>query len=175
MIKPFVPEQVSHDGARKVVSYGLSSAGYDIRLSAEVFVFTPVYCHSPVDPKNFDSRFLTQVSPAFDGSVVIPPHSYVLGRSVETFDIPRDVVFDCVGKSTFARSGIHVNLTPGEPCWKGQLTIELSNASPCPVKVYANEGIAQLRFFRIGEVRTSYADRGGKYMDQVGVVPPRMK
>ncbi|MDD5656273.1 MAG: dCTP deaminase [Elusimicrobia bacterium] len=168
MIEPFV-ERVEGGGR---ISYGLSSYGYDIRLADEYKIFTNVY-GAIVDPKAFDPKsFVDYRGP----HCVIPPNSFALARSVERFDIPRGVLAVCLGKSTFARCGIIVNVTPLEPCWRGYLTIEISNTTPLPAKVYSDEGIAQLLFFEGDEVcETSYADRKGKYQSQVGIVPPRLE
>lgn len=175
VITPFVPHQVSHDDqGAKVISYGLSAAGYDIRIADEYLIFAPVPgdAGTPVDPKKFDDRLLVPYRGPY---CTVPPHSYVLAKSVETFDIPEDMVVTCLGKSTYARCGLHVNVTPLEPGWRGTLTIEISNAGPSPVKIYSNEGIAQLLFDLLkGPARVSYRKRNGKYQDQVGIVPPRM-
>ncbi|MBI5239487.1 MAG: dCTP deaminase [Elusimicrobia bacterium] len=167
MIDPFV-ERVEGRGR---ISYGLSSYGYDIRLADEYKIFTNVF-GAVVDPKAFDPKsFVDYKGP----HCVIPPNSFALARSVENFDIPREVLAVCLGKSTFARCGIIVNVTPLEPCWTGHLTIEISNTTPLPAKVYSGEGIAQLLFFEGSELcETSYADRKGKYQAQVGIVPPRV-
>lgn len=158
MIEPFVPYQV-----KGVISYGLSSYGYDIRLSDEFKIFTNVN-NTVVDPKNFDSESLVE----FKGPVcTIPPNSFALGRTIERFRVPRNVLTLCLGKSTMARCGIIVNVTPFEPEWEGYVTIEISNTTPLPARIYANEGIAQVLFFRADEAcRTSYADRKGKYQEQ---------
>ena len=176
MIDPFVPTPTSKDSeGGKVISYGLSSAGYDIRVTDEFKIFSPVvgYGGIAVDPKNFDKRLLQD----FKGSVCeIPPHSFILCRSLERFCIPTDIIATCLGKSTYARCGIIVNVTPLEPGWRGVLTIEISNTSPSPVKVYANEGIAQLVFSKLkGPALVSYETKGGKYQDQEGIVTARMK
>ncbi|MBI4061245.1 MAG: dCTP deaminase [Elusimicrobia bacterium] len=167
MIDPFVERQ---DGRDKI-SYGLSSYGYDIRVADEYKVFTNVH-GAIVDPKRFDEKAFVDIKAP---ECVVPPNSFALARSVEKFAIPREVLAICLGKSTYARCGIIVNVTPLEPGWEGYLTIEISNTTPLPAKIYSNEGIAQLLFFggdRLCE--TSYADRKGKYMDQVGVVLPRI-
>ncbi len=167
MIEPFVPELVRGG----VVSFGLSSYGYDIRIADEFKIFTEVW-NTVIDPKNFDPRSLVD----FRGSeCVIPPNSFCLARSFEYFRIPRDVLGICLGKSTYARCGIVVNITPLEPEWEGHLTIEISNTTPLPAKVYAGEGIAQLIFLEAAEItRCSYRDRKGKYQAQKGVVAPRI-
>ena len=167
MIDPFEPVQV-RDGN---ISYGLSSYGYDIRVSSEFKVFTNVH-NSIVDPKNFDDRSFVDI----EGSEsIIPPNSFALARTEEHFRIPRDVLVICVGKSTYARCGLIVNVTPLEPTWEGYLTLEISNTTPLPAKVYGGEGIAQLLFFEGDEEpETAYADRQGKYMEQTGVTLPKM-
>ena len=167
MITPF-EERLKREG---VISYGLSSYGYDCRLSDEFMIFTNVD-NAIVDPKNFsDNSFVTRKTDV----CVIPPNSFVLCRTVETFKIPRDVLVVCLGKSTYARCGLIVNVTPLEPEWEGQVTLEISNTTPLPAKVYANEGIAQFLFFQgASECEVSYADRAGKYMQQEGVTLPRM-
>ena len=168
MIEPFVEASVRKD----VVSYGVSSYGYDLRVSNEFKIFTNVNS-AIVDPKNFVSDSFVD----FVGDVcIIPPNSFVLSRTVEYLRIPRDVLVICVGKSTYARCGLIVNVTPLEPEWQGYLTLEISNTTPLPAKVYANEGIAQLLFLGgDGECEVSYADKKGKYQNQVGVVLPRIE
>jgi dCTP deaminase len=167
MIEPFVDKQV-RDG---VISYGLSSYGYDLRVANEYKIFTNVYS-AVVDPKNFDSQSFVD----FVGDVcIIPPNSFVLARSVEYFRIPRSVLTICLGKSTYARTGLIVNVTPFEPMWEGHVTLEISNTTPLPAKVYSNEGLAQVLFFEADEeCEVSYADRKGKYQGQTGVTPPRL-
>ena len=170
MISPFSQEQVKKNEDGKIISYGLSSYGYDARVSPEFKVFTNINS-SIVDPKNFDENSFvdrhTQVC-------IIPPNSFALARTVEYFRIPRDILVVCVGKSTYARCGIIVNVTPLEPEWEGQVTLEISNTTPLPAKIYANEGLCQFLFFRGDQVcRTSYADKAGKYMGQSGVTLPR--
>ena len=173
MIEPFEPVQVSKVDGRRVLSYGVSSYGYDARVADEFKVFTNTY-GTIVDPKNFDDRSFVDVK-AKDGYIIIPPNSFVLGRTVERFDIPRDVLVVCVGKSTMARVGVIVNVTPLEPCWRGHVTLEFSNTTPLPAKLYANEGACQFLFFRgSSPCQTSYSDRKGKYQGQTGVTPPRM-
>lgn len=167
MIDPFEPEQVREG----TISYGLSSFGYDIRVAPEFKVFTNVY-NVIVDPKDFDDRSFVDVAAE---SCIIPPNSFALARTVEYFRMPRDVLAICVGKSTYARCGIVVNVTPLEPSWEGFLTLEISNTTPLPAKIYADEGIAQLLFFQGEEVPSvAYADREGKYQGQVGVTLPRL-
>jgi len=172
MIEPFAEAQVRHaaDGSR-VISYGISSYGYDLRVSDEFKVFTNVY-NSLVDPKAFDERSFVDIK----GDVcIVPPNSFALARSVEYFRIPRNVLTICLGKSTYARCGIIVNVTPFEPEWEGHVTLEISNTTPLPAKIYANEGLAQVLFLEANEVcDVSYADRGGKYMKQQGITVPRM-
>ena len=165
MIKPFEDRQVRKGG----ISFGLSSYGYDIRIADEFKIFTNIN-NSIVDPKAFDPRSFVD----FQGEVaLIPPNSFALGRSVEYFKIPRNVLTICVGKSTYARCGIITNVTPFEPEWVGYVTLEISNTTPLPAKIYANEGIAQVLFFESDEAcETSYADRQGKYQGQQGIVLP---
>lgn len=167
MIEPFEEKQIKQG----VISYGISSYGYDIRLADEFKIFTNVF-NSIVDPKNFDPKSFVD----FKGEVcIIPPNSFILGRSVEYLKIPRRVLGICLGKSTYARCGIIVNITPLEAEWEGQITIEISNTTPLPVKVYANEGIAQILFFESDEeCEESYKDRKGKYDKQKGIVLPRI-
>jgi dCTP deaminase len=167
MIEPFVDGQV-RDG---VISYGVSSYGYDIRVSNEFKVFTNVY-NSVVDPKNFDDKSFVEIN---DDVCMIPPNSFALARTVEYFRIPRGVITLCVGKSTYARCGIIVNVTPFEPEWEGYVTLEISNTTPLPAKIYANEGIAQVLFFESDEIcDISYADKKGKYQKQVGITTPKL-
>lgn len=167
MIDPFEPRQVK-DGN---ISYGLSSYGYDIRVAQEFKVFTNVH-NVVVDPKHFDDRSFVDVNEA---ECIIPPNSFALARTEEYFRIPRDVLVVCVGKSTYARCGIIVNVTPLEPEWEGQVTIEISNTTPLPAKIYANEGICQFLFLK-GDAppEISYRDKAGKYMHQRGVALPRL-
>lgn len=167
MIEPFENGQV-RNGA---ISYGLSSYGYDIRVSDEFKIFTNID-NSIVDPKAFDERSFVDRKGDF---CIVPPNSFALARTVEYFRIPRNILTICVGKSTYARCGIIVNVTPFEPEWEGYVTLEISNTTPLAAKIYANEGIAQVLFFESDEVcEVSYADRKGKYQAQVGVTPPRM-
>lgn len=167
MIEPFVDGQVREG----VISYGLSSYGYDIRVTNEFKIFTNVHS-AVVDPKHFDPKSFVD----FKGDVcVIPPNSFVLAQTVEYFRIPRDVLTVCLGKSTYARCGLIVNVTPFEPEWEGYVTLEISNTTPLPARVYANEGIAQVLFFQSDEIcETSYADRKGKYQKQQSIVLPRI-
>ncbi|MFQ5896052.1 MAG: dCTP deaminase, partial [Nitrospinota bacterium] len=167
MIEPFEPSQV-RDG---VISYGLSSYGYDVRISDEFRVFTNVHT-AVVDPKNFDERSFVIIR---GSHCTIPPNSFALARTVEYFRIPRNVLTVCVGKSTYARCGIIVNVTPFEPEWEGHATLEISNTTPLPAKIYAGEGIAQVLFFEGDEPpRFTYADKKGKYQAQKGVTLPRI-
>ncbi len=167
MIEPFVDQQV-REGA---ISYGVSSYGYDLRVADDFKIFTNVHS-AIVDPKNFASDSFVD----FKGDVcIIPPNSFALARSVEYFRIPRTVLTVCLGKSTYARCGLIVNVTPFEPEWEGYVTLEISNTTPLPAKVYANEGLAQVLFFEADEpCEQSYADKKGKYQGQTGVTPPRM-
>ena len=176
MIEPFEPQLVRHvpseitRNMRPVVSYGLSSYGYDIRCAREFKVFTNINS-TIVDPKNFDPNSFVEVNADF---CIIPPNSFALARTVEYFRIPRNVLTVCLGKSTYARCGIIVNVTPLEPEWEGHVTLEFSNTTTLPAKIYANEGVAQMLFFESDEVcGTSYADRGGKYQGQRGVTLPK--
>ncbi len=163
------------------ISYGVSSYGYDVRVGTlfKIFTNTPTDGGaSIVDPKNFDDRNFVTVDTTSGGGkdhVIIPPNSFALCETVETFDIPRDVLVVCVGKSTYARCGIIVNVTPLEPEWRGKVTIEISNTTPLPAKIYANEGIAQMIFLKAERVcAVSYADKAGKYQDQTGLVLPKV-
>ena len=170
MISPFCAAQVRHHGGEKVISYGVSSYGYDVRCANEFKVFTNVF-GATVDPKNFDPKSFVDVQSDIS---IIPPNSFALARTVEYFKIPRDVLTVCLGKSTYARCGIVVNVTPLEPEWEGYVTLEFSNTSNLPAKSYANEGVAQMLFFQSDEdCEISYKDRNGKYQGQTGVVPPR--
>jgi dCTP deaminase len=170
MIKPFVDRQVRQlDGGERAISYGLSSYGYDLRVADEFKVFTNVF-NTVVDPKNFDPKSFVDLQSEV---CIVPPNSFALARSVEYFRIPRDILTICLGKSTYARCGIIVNVTPFEPEWEGHVTLEISNTTPLPAKIYANEGLAQVLFFRAASVcETSYADRNGKYQKQRGITPP---
>lgn len=167
MIEPFTDEQVR----KGVISYGLSSYGYDVRIAEEFKIFTNINS-TIVDPKAFDPRSFVD----FRGDVcIIPPNSFALARTVEYFRIPRDVLVICLGKSSYARCGIIVNVTPLEPEWEGIVTLEVSNTTPLPAKIYAGEGIAQMLFFQSDEVcETSYADKKGKYQAQTGLTLPRL-
>jgi dCTP deaminase len=171
MIEPFEAGQVREIQGKKIVSYGTSSYGYDIRCSNEFKLFTNLNS-TIVDPKNFDDKSFVD----FNGeSCIIPPNSFALARTVEYFRIPRNVLTICLGKSTYARCGIIVNVTPLEPEWEGYVTLEFSNTTHLPAKIYANEGVAQMLFFESDEVcETSYKDRGGKYQGQQGVTLPKI-
>jgi len=167
MIDPFVEGQVS----KGVISYGLSSYGYDIRVSNEFKVFTNLHS-AVVDPKNFDPKSFVEIE---DDYCIIPPNSFALAKTVEYFRIPRSTVTVCVGKSTYARCGIIVNVTPFEPEWEGYVTLEISNTTPIPAKIYSNEGIAQVLFFEGDEeCEISYADKKGKYQKQTGITHPKI-
>jgi dCTP deaminase len=170
MIEPFEAGQVRTANGQKIVSYGTSSYGYDVRVAREFKIFTNINS-TIVDPKNFDSSSFVD----FTGDVcIIPPNSFALARTVEFFRIPRNVLVVCLGKSTYARCGIIVNVTPLEPEWEGHVTLEFSNTTPLPAKIYANEGCAQVIFLESDEVcETSYRDRGGKYQGQTGVTLPK--
>lgn len=169
MISPFEPSQVRANAGGKIVSHGTSSYGYDIRCSKEFKIFTNINS-AVVDPKNFQANSFVDVEADV---CIIPPNSFALARSVEYFRIPRNVLVICLGKSTYARCGIIVNVTPLEPEWEGHITLEFSNTTPLPAKIYANEGVAQLLFLESDEVcETSYKDRGGKYQGQLGVTLP---
>jgi len=167
MIEPFVDDQVR----KGVISYGVSSYGYDVRVGNEFKVFTNVY-NTVVDPKAFDPRSFVDI---VAHECIIPPNSFALASTVEYFRIPRDILTVCLGKSTYARCGIIVNVTPFEPEWEGHVTIEISNTTPLPAKIYANEGIAQVLFFQGDEpCETSYKDKKGKYQAQRGVTLPKL-
>ena len=170
MIEPFEPNQVKHVDGQRIVSYGTSSYGYDVRCSREFKIFTNINS-TIVDPKDFDSRNFVDLE---SDVCIIPPNSFALARTVEYFRIPRNVLVVCLGKSTYARCGIIVNVTPLEPEWEGHVTLEFSNTTPLPAKIYANEGVAQMLFYESDEAcETSYKDRGGKYQGQVGVTLPK--
>ncbi len=170
MIEPFESEQVRYVDGQRVISFGTSSYGYDVRCADEFKVFTNIHS-ATVDPKNFDENSFVDIK---SDVCVIPPNSFALARTVEYFRIPRNVLTVCLGKSTYARCGIIVNVTPLEPEWEGHVTLEFSNTTNLPAKIYANEGVAQMLFFESDEVcETSYKDRGGKYQGQVGVTLPK--
>ncbi len=169
MIEPFVDRQVRDADGDKVISYGLSSYGYDLRVAREFKVFTNINS-SIVDPKNFNENAFVHIE---SDVCIVPPNSFALARSVEYFRIPRNVLTLCIGKSTYARCGIIVNVTPFEPEWEGFVTLEISNTTPLPAKIYANEGLAQVLFYQGAEdCEVSYADRGGKYMGQIHITLP---
>ncbi len=171
MIDPFEPGQVRRGKqGKKCISYGTSSYGYDVRCAREFKIFTNINS-AIVDPKHFDESSFVN----FSGDVcIIPPNSFALARTVEYFRIPRNVLTICLGKSTYARCGIIVNVTPLEPEWEGHVTLEFSNTTPLPARIYANEGVAQFLFFESDEpCDLSYADRGGKYQGQTGVTLPK--
>jgi dCTP deaminase len=171
MIHPYADQLVKHCGDKKIVSYGTSSYGYDLRVADEFKVFTNVNS-SIIDPKNFKEDCFVDIKGPF---CIIPPNSFALARSVEYFRIPRNILTLCIGKSTYARCGIIVNVTPFEPEWEGYVTLEISNTTPLPAKIYSNEGLAQVLFFEAKNVcKISYADRKGKYMNQEGIVVPRI-
>jgi dCTP deaminase len=167
MIEPFVDGQVREG----VVSYGLSSYGYDIRVADEFKIFTNIN-NTVIDPKNFDPRSFVDIK---SDVCIVPPNSFALARTIEYFRIPRDILTICLGKSTYARCGIIVNVTPFEPEWEGYVTLEISNTTPLPAKIYANEGLAQVLFFQSDEpCERSYADKRGKYQKQIGVTLPKI-
>lgn len=169
MIAPFESSQIKIKEGKKIISYGLSSYGYDIRVANRFKVFTNVH-NSLVDPKNFTEDAFIDIE---GDECIIPPNSFALAVSVEYFSIPRNILTLCIGKSTYARCGIIVNVTPFEPEWEGYVTIEISNTTPLPAKIYANEGIAQVLFLEGKELcNVSYADRAGKYMKQKGITVP---
>jgi dCTP deaminase len=173
MIEPFEAGQVKEVDGRRIVSYGTSSYGYDVRCSDEFKLFTNLNS-TIVDPKNFDANSFVDLK---SDVCIIPPNSFALARTVEYFRIPRNVLTVCLGKSTYARCGIIVNVTPLEPEWEGYVTLEFSNTTPLPAKIYANEGVAQMIFFESAAddvCETSYKDRGGKYQGQVGVTLPKI-
>jgi len=171
MIEPFEPGQVRYaENGSKVISYGTSSYGYDVRCADEFKIFTNINS-AIVDPKAFDPNSFVDLQ---SDVCIIPPNSFALARTVEFFRVPRNVLTICLGKSTYARCGIIVNVTPLEPEWEGHVTLEFSNTTTLPAKIYANEGVAQMLFFSGDEVcETSYKDRGGKYQGQTGVTLPK--
>jgi dCTP deaminase len=169
LITPFVEHQVRYRGDERVISYGTSSYGYDVRCADEFKVFTNIHS-TIVDPKKFDENSFVDIK---SDVCIIPPNSFALARTIEYFRIPRNILTICLGKSTYARCGIIVNVTPLEPEWEGHVTLEFSNTTPLPAKIYANEGVAQMLFLESDEIcLTSYRDRGGKYQGQVGVTLP---
>ncbi len=170
LIEPFEPRQVREVDGRRIVSYGTSSYGYDIRCAGEFKIFTNINS-AIVDPKQFDANSFVDINA---DTCIIPPNSFALARTVEYFRIPRNVLTLCLGKSTYARCGIIVNVTPLEPEWEGHVTLEFSNTTPLPARIYANEGVAQVIFLESDEsCEISYADRAGKYQGQTGVTLPR--
>ena len=171
MIEPFSENQVRIDEkGDKLISYGVSSYGYDVRCSNEFKVFTNIHS-AIVDPKSFDEKSFVDIE---SDICIIPPNSFALARTIEYFRIPRNVLTICLGKSTYSRCGIIVNVTPLEPEWEGHVTLEFSNTTPLPAKIYANEGVAQMLFYESDEqCEVTYKDRQGKYMGQTGVTPPR--
>ena len=170
LIKPFEKELIREVDNKKVISYGVSSYGYDVRCANEFKIFTNTFS-SVVDPKNFDEKSFVDIQ---DSECIIPPNSFALARTVEYFKIPRSILNLCLGKSSYARCGIIVNVTPLEPEWEGHVTLEFSNTTNLPAKIYANEGVAQMLFFESDQVcKTSYKDRGGKYQGQTGVTLPK--
>ncbi len=170
IIEPFAPGQVRESETGRIISYGTSSYGYDVRCADEFKIFTNINS-AIVDPKNFDSNSFVDLK---SDVCIIPPNSFALARTVEYLRIPRDVLVVCLGKSTYARCGIIVNVTPLEPEWEGHVTLEFSNTTPLPAKIYANEGVAQILFFESDEpCECSYLDRGGKYQGQLGVTLPK--
>ena len=171
MVEPFVDTQVCRIENENVISYGLSSYGYDLRVGPRFKVFTNTH-YSLIDPKNFRKDLFIDIE---NNTCTIPPNSFALASSLEYFRIPRNILTICMGKSTYARCGVIVNVTPLEPDWEGHVTLEISNTTPLPVVIYANEGIAQVLFLEANQVcETSYADRAGKYMKQVGITVPLM-
>lgn len=170
MISPFESAQVRENGNGRAISYGVSSYGYDVRCGTEFKIFTNINS-TIVDPKDFDEKSFIDVNSEV---CIIPPNSFALARTVEYFRIPRNVLTICLGKSTYARCGIIVNVTPLEPEWEGHVTLEFSNTTTLPAKIYANEGVAQMLFLEASEVcAVSYRDRGGKYQGQTGVTLPK--
>lgn len=170
MIEPFESEQIRHNGLERIVSYGTSSYGYDVRCADEFKIFTNINS-AIVDPKAFDGKSFIDIK---SDLCIIPPNSFVLARTIEYFRIPRNILTICMGKSTYARCGIIVNVTPLEPEWEGHVTLEFSNTTNLPAKIYANEGVAQMIFLESDEIcDISYKDRGGKYQGQTGVTLPK--
>lgn len=171
MIEPFAEGQVRKTEGAPVISYGISSYGYDLRVSREFKVFTNVF-NTVVDPKAFDDKSFVDLE---TDVCIVPPNSFALARSIEYFRIPRDILTICLGKSTYARCGIIVNVTPFEPEWEGHVTLEISNTTPLPAKIYANEGLAQVLFLQaVSPCEVSYRDRKGKYQGQRGITVPRI-
>lgn len=174
MIEPFADHLVREEDGQRIISYGLSSFGYDLRISGEFYVFSNICGTAVVDPKDFPQEAMVRRDVKAHEAIVIPPNTYVLGKSVEYVRVPEDVMTVCIGKSTYARCGIIVNVTPLEAGWEGQVTIEISNSTPLPAKVYACEGILQVLFFRGERPAVTYADRSGKYQGTRGVVFSRV-
>lgn len=173
MISDFNESQIREVDGNRVISHGTSSFGYDVKLADEIRAFTNIY-GGIIDPLNFKpEEVLIDVPTEGKEFFILPPNSYVLGHTVEYFKVPQDVMIICVGKSTYARAGIFVNVTPIEPGFEGQITLEIGNATPCPAKVYLNQGICQFIFFKGNRPEVTYSDRGGKYMGQLGVTTPR--
>lgn len=171
MISPFIKNQVRSHAGKRVISYGTSSYGYDVRCAPEFKIFTNVHS-AIVDPKDFDAKSFVDVKADV---CIIPPNSFALARTLEYFRIPRNVLTICLGKSTYARCGIIVNVTPLEPEWEGHVTLEFSNTTPLPAKIYANEGVAQFLFFESDEAcQLSYLDKAGKYQGQQGITLPHL-
>ena len=170
MIEPFEPGQIRDNDGHSIVSYGTSSYGYDVRCADEFKIFTNINS-AVVDPKEFDQNSFVDMK---SDICIVPPNSFALARTVEYFRIPRNVLTVCLGKSTYARCGIIVNVTPLEPEWEGHVTLEFSNTTPLPAKIYAHEGVAQMLFFESDEMcEISYKDRAGKYQGQTGVTLPK--
>ena len=171
MINPFSPTLIKTIGEEKIISYGLSSYGYDARVASEFKIFTNVN-NAVIDPKNFTNENFIEKK---DKVLILPPNSFALGRTIEYFKIPKDLLVVCLGKSTYARCGLIVNVTPLEPEWEGHVTLEFSNTTTLPMKIYAGEGICQFLFFKANKIcKTSYKDRKGKYLGQVGITLPKM-
>lgn len=171
MIEPFVNRQVEEKNGEPVVSYGLSSYGYDVRISKKYDVFTELN-YTTVDPKDFDKKAFAETSGDF---CIIPPNSFILGKTIERFEIPKNTLGICVGKSTYARCGIIVNITPLEPGWKGKITLEVSNTTPLPAKIYGGEGIAQIVFLESERPEVTYDEKNGKYQGQDEITPAMVK
>lgn len=170
MIEPFEPSQIKHNGTEGILSYGTSSYGYDTRCAPEFKIFTNIHS-TIVDPKNFDEKSFVHID---SDTCIIPPNSFALAKTIEYLRIPRDVLTLCLGKSTYARCGIIINVTPLEPEWEGHVTLEFSNTTPLPAKIYANEGIAQMIFLQSDEAcEVSYQDRQGKYQKQTSITLPK--
>lgn len=173
MIEPFEPRQVKQVDDRRVISFGTSSFGYDLRVANEFKVFGLSF-GGVIDPKNFDEMVVIDEVVEDHEAIVLPPHSFALARSVEYFRIPDDIVCICMGKSTYARCGIVVNVTPLEPGWEGYVTLEISNTTPLPAKIYAGEGLCQVLFLKGERPEVTYRDRNGKYQGQTGITLPRV-